>query len=203
MARIYPYVGPPSIAARVADRPAGFPVQSSQDVRRWIRGTGQTVNPEGQVIATFVVDESGVLRIADRRNEHVACAGGKPVLSAGEITFSVTPKQVTAEWVTNQSTGYCPEPESWPAVEKALAPAGIPAPLRFSQEFAFRKCVHCGEINIVKDDYFVCAICSEALPMEWNVSCGPVSASEGVHQGGDATDILITSRSVPSDDSGP
>ncbi|MEU6730442.1 hypothetical protein ABZ917_42625 [Nonomuraea wenchangensis] len=30
----------------------------------------------------------GVLLLAPRRSEHVACAGGRPVLSAGEISFA-------------------------------------------------------------------------------------------------------------------
>ena len=35
---------------------------------------------------TFVIGVDGVLRVADRRSEHVACAGGGDVLSAGELT---------------------------------------------------------------------------------------------------------------------
>jgi hypothetical protein len=170
MLKLYPYVGPPAIAARVAGRPAGFPVNSPQDVRQWIRQTGQTLDRQGQVTATFVVDELGALRIADRRSEHVACAGGKPVLSAGEITFSVTPRLTSVEWVTNQSTGYCPEPESWPAVGAALNWAGIQGPAEFSQACLFRRCVRCGLVNIVKDGFFYCDNCSWPLPSEWNVT---------------------------------
>ena len=48
---------------------------------------------------------------------HVACAAGGPVLSAGEITFD---DDMTVAEITNQSTGFCPEPESWPAVSDAL-----------------------------------------------------------------------------------
>jgi hypothetical protein len=36
---------------------------------------------------TFVIDLNGELRIAPRRSEHVACAEGHAVLSAGEMTF--------------------------------------------------------------------------------------------------------------------
>ncbi|CAM5508234.1 hypothetical protein STANM309S_03657 [Streptomyces tanashiensis] len=36
---------------------------------------------------TFVVGTDGILRLAPRRSEHVACAGGAMVLSAGEIGF--------------------------------------------------------------------------------------------------------------------
>ena len=42
------------------------------------------------------------------------------VLGAGEMTFV----QAGADWrvaeVTNQSTGFCPDPDSWPAVAAAL-----------------------------------------------------------------------------------
>ena len=34
-------------------------------------------------------------------------------------------------------------------------------------EIVFRRCEACGQINIVKDEY-VCAVCDERLPKEWN-----------------------------------
>lgn len=123
----------------------------------------------GNVMATFIIDESGWLRIAERRSEHVACAGGKPVRSAGEMTFTVGQVSVSVSCVTNQSTGYCPEPASWPAVAEALARAGIAAPEGFSQEFAFRHCPRCGSINIIKEGVFECGVCSSQLPKEWNL----------------------------------
>jgi hypothetical protein len=169
MAKIYRYAGPQIIATRVAGQTAGCSVDSPQDVRRWVRQSGQILERAGQVTATFVIDEAGTLRIADRRSEHVACAGGKPVLSAGEITFSITPAQVSVEWVTNQSTGYCPEPESWSTVAAGLTRASIQAPPRFSQEFVFRRCVRCGSLNVVRDNFFECGTCSAELPSEWNV----------------------------------
>src|SRR5207245_3026844 len=121
------------------------------------------------VTATFIIDETGGLLIADRRSEHVACAGGRPVRSAGEMTFTVKTSGVSVAWVTNQSTGYCPEPDSWPAVEAALARAGIAAPDGFSQEFVFRRCPRCGSINIIKSGVFDCGVCSTPLPEEWNL----------------------------------
>jgi hypothetical protein len=42
------------------------------------------------------------------------------VLSAGEITFSRKGKSLVVSDVTNQSTGYCPEPKSWKAVKASL-----------------------------------------------------------------------------------
>ncbi|MBF0289995.1 MAG: hypothetical protein HQM14_19435, partial [SAR324 cluster bacterium] len=57
------------------------------------------------------------LLLAPQRSEHVACAAGRDVLSAGQMAFD--PETVSLEEVTNQSTGYCPEPESWDAVAMA------------------------------------------------------------------------------------
>jgi hypothetical protein len=166
----YRYVGPKTIADRAPPAPAGIRVDSPENVRRWIQQTDQELSATGSVTATFVVDETGILRIADRRSEHVACAGGKPVLSAGEMTFTVMPSDVCVSWVTNQSTGYCPEPDSWPAVEAALARAGIAGPEGFSQEFMFRRCPRCGSINIIKEGVFECGVCATRLPEEWNLN---------------------------------
>jgi hypothetical protein len=165
----YRYVGPKMIADRAPPAPAGVRVESPEDVRRWVRETGQLRCPAGDVTVTFVIDESGWLRVADRRSEHVACAGGRPVRSAGEMTFTVGPVEVSVPWVTNQSTGYCPEADSWPAVRAALERAGIEAPDGFSQEFVFRRCPECGAINVVKDGVFECGVCSAPLPGEWNL----------------------------------
>jgi hypothetical protein len=169
MCRLYSYVGPTEIAAKLRDSSPGTPIHSIIDVLQWIRVTGAELDESGTVTATFVVDENGILRLADRRSEHYACAAGGPVQSAGEITFSVTGGNVVVVWITNQSTGYCPEPESWPAVEAALKLAGIAAPCGFSQVMLFRRCRNCGSINIVKDAVFACEVCSLALPPGWNL----------------------------------
>lgn len=165
----YHYVGPKKIAERARFAPAGLRVESPEDVRRWVQQTGQEPDGAGNVVATFVIDESGWLRIADRRSEHVACAGGRPVQSAGEMTFAIRPKSIRVVGATNQSTGYCPEPDSWPAVESALARAGIVGPEDFSQKFEFRRCLQCGSINIIKDGVFECGVCFAPLPEAWNL----------------------------------
>ena len=126
---------------------------------------------DGSFTVTFVVLSDG-LWVADRHSEHVACARGGPVHSAGEMTFEVDPRgrSVDVVHVTNQSTGFCPEPESWPSVAAALDAAGIAHPAGFSAEMTFRRCPKCGAMNIVKDEWFECALCGGELPSAWN--CG-------------------------------
>jgi len=119
---------------------------------------------------TFVIDLSGRLLLAPQRSEHVACAQGEAVLSAGEITFVRDRQGWEVAEVSNQSTGYCPDTTSWPVVQAALADAGIDPPGAFTHPIVFRRCPGCGQRNIVKDDHFVCAVCDGALPDVWN--CG-------------------------------
>lgn len=166
--RLYHYVGPGEFSDR-SRNVAGFRVTSPQDVARWIRDTQQSPKA-AEITATYVVDPDGWLRIADRRSEHVACSGGGPVRSAGEMTFAKSFTGLSVTWVTNQSVGFCPEPESWPAVREAIVRAGIVPPVGFSQAFVFRRCPDCGSINIVKDNFFVCDVCGAALPESWNLT---------------------------------
>ena len=70
--------------------------------------------------------------------------------------------------VTNQSTGFCPRPQSWPAVARALERVGLKHPGEFTAIYEFRRCDGCGEINVVKDDWFVCDLCEAELNCEWN-----------------------------------
>ena len=159
--RTYRYVGPAHILALINEAEPGVLVVSAGVIHTWLR------HHEGA--ATFVVNTSGDMRIANRRSEHVVCAGGAPVLSAGEVTFVRTAVAgVIASEITNQSTGYCPEPESWPAVAAALDRAGIDHLNRFTSEFVFRQCPSCGQRNIVKDDWWECAVCAAQLPKRWN-----------------------------------
>lgn len=94
----------------------------------------------------------------------MACAGGQDVLAAGEVVL--TADSVLS--VTNQSTGYCPEPECWPVMASALARAGLRRPPTWTAAFVFRRCT-CGQINLVKDDWYVCAVYDAALPAGWNL----------------------------------
>ena len=166
MPRLYSYVGPKAIAERLSTASTGTPIGSIEDLLRWAHPSRVASGSPCSITATFVVDEFGMLRVADRSSEHFACAGGKEVQSAGEVTFHISKGNAEVTWVTNQSTGYCPEPESWPSVREALERAKIRAPFEFSQRMIFRRCDHCGSINIVKDSDFSCGVCSAALPLE-------------------------------------
>jgi hypothetical protein len=169
MPRTYRYVGPNQLADRSTGSPPGTVVESSRDILNWVKRSGQVNDRSGRITATFVVDTEGRLRLADRHSEHVACAGGGPVLAAGEITLGIRGSSVGAEEVTNQSTGYCPEPESWPAVAAAPRAIGVMSPDGYTAELLFRRCPRRGQINVVKDRSFECAVCGTALPAYWNL----------------------------------
>lgn len=173
-ARTYRYVGPDDIRQSVVvNGAAGAAIHVAADLAAQL---AKSASDDGTM--TFVIDTNGILRVASRRSEHVACAGGGDVLSAGELTAVVATKGgeggevvvvvVVVSDISNQSTGYCPEPESWPAVASALESAGITHPGHFTYEAIFRRCIQCGERNLVKDDWFVCALCDAELPEKWN-----------------------------------
>jgi hypothetical protein len=159
-------VGPPEIRLRSSDVAIGKTIESISGLKCWLE-TAEQEPDQPTTIATFVIDNDGQLRLANRRTEHVACAGGNPVLAAGEMTFRVGGSVEVVE-ITNQSTGYCPEPNSWTAVEIALQRLGVNFPEGFTTEFLFRRCESCGQINIVKEDWFVCSVCDAELPRLWN-----------------------------------
>lgn len=123
---------------------------------------------DGSVTATFVIDSEGGLRIADRHSEHVACAAGNPVQAAGEICFERSGSEVMVSEVSNQSTGYCPEPDCWTAVARALDLLGLSRPAFFTAAFHFRRCDRCGSTNLIKDDFFYCLVCDAPLNPVWN-----------------------------------
>ncbi|AFY53022.1 hypothetical protein Riv7116_0419 [Rivularia sp. PCC 7116] len=165
---MYKYVGAEEIRETTAHLPPGSRILSTNDIDDWIRETKQQVDASGLIAATFVVDCEGYLIIADRHSEHIACAGGKRVLSAGEIFFQKFKNDLEIAEITNQSTGFCPEPESWQHVANALNLIKIPYPSSFNVEFIFRRCFACSQINIVKDNIFICSVCKVKLPQKWN-----------------------------------
>ncbi|MFK0258773.1 hypothetical protein [Streptomyces sp. NPDC090445] len=164
----YRYVGPEHVRAAVRGAAAGTPVRTPADFARWAadRSPGELAEP-----FTFVIGTDGILRLAPRRSEHVACAGGHRVLSAGEIGFRF--RAEAGRWavheVSNQSTGYCPDPVSWPAVARALDAAGLDRPNGFTHGIVFRRCPACREHSIVRDSHFACVFCDTDLPRHWNV----------------------------------
>ncbi|MCK2213680.1 hypothetical protein MF672_007735 [Actinomadura sp. ATCC 31491] len=164
--RSYRYAGPAHLKTAIRADSAGHPIRSRNDFDDWIaeRTPAELAEP-----FTFVVDMDGVLRLAPRRSEHVACAGGGPVLSAGEISFSGEAGRWTVVEVSNHSTGYCPDTSSWTAVAAALDRACLGYPPGFTQEVVFRRCPTCQERNIVREDDFVCVFCGSDLPALWNV----------------------------------
>ncbi|MFG2341223.1 hypothetical protein [Streptomyces yangpuensis] len=165
--RAYRYVGPAGPLSLVRPGGGGRGIRSVADLEAWVSAppAGEPGEP-----FTFVVDTAGVLRLAPRRSEHVVCAGGAPVLAAGEMGFS---RAASGAWmvgeVSNQSTGYCPDVVSWAAVADALDTAGIGRPDGYTHEVVFRRCPGCREVGIVREDDFVCVFCDGPLPSRWNV----------------------------------
>ncbi|MEU1177971.1 hypothetical protein ABZ464_10020 [Streptomyces sp. NPDC005820] len=158
----YPYVGPEDIRRAVAPGAEGHVVGGLADLAAFAVEDGEPY--------TYVVGLDGRLRLAPRRSEHVACAGGGDVLGAGEISFRGTGRGWEVHEVSNQSTGYCPDPDCWPAVAAALDRAGVARPEGFTHALVFRRCERCREINVVREGVYVCVFCEEELPVVWNVA---------------------------------
>lgn len=171
----YHYVGPEPIRLKARGMPGGRPIVSLDELASWLKENQGAAVHNGLIAATFVIDPDGALRLTDRRSEHVACASGGPVLSAGELFLSAVAGVVVVQDVSNLSTGYCPEPESWGTVGNALDRIGAVHPGRFTIEVIFRRCPKCGERNVVKDGWFACLVCGGELPAIWNFTGPPIS----------------------------
>lgn len=157
----YRYVGPESVRLRAAAEPAGTPVRTIADLATFAR-IEPTFSSEG---ATFVVTEEHGLLLAPRRSEHVACASGRAVLAAGELAIAHVRGRWTVTYCSNQSTGYCPEPECFDALAFALDALGIARPSAWTYAFVLRRCQLCAQIQVIKDEVFECAVCNAALPV--------------------------------------
>jgi hypothetical protein len=149
----------------VADEPPGAIIDSTDDIVAWLNANLEDADPTGIVFATYTVDAQGRLQIAPRRTEHVACASGGPVTAAGELALASDGSVVEA---SNQSTGFCPEPECWEAVTSVLKRIGVKHPKAFTGAFTFRRCSACTQILIIKDSWFVCDVCDADVPRHWN-----------------------------------
>jgi hypothetical protein len=170
----YEYIGPADLLAQVDSEPTGRRVRTPADFAAWV---AEMPSRDLAEPFTFVIDLLGRLRLAPRRSEHVACAGGQRVLSAGEIGFARLGNGWAVIQVSNQSTGYCPDLESWNAVAAALDAIGLDRPAGFTHEVVFRRCPGCAELNVVKENFFVCAFCEGELPPEWN-ACATVDEAD-------------------------
>ncbi|MBX9427389.1 hypothetical protein K4902_34360 [Streptomyces lateritius] len=164
--RSYRYVGPVELKAAVRSGDGGRRIASASDFGGWIaeQSAADLTEP-----FAFVVGTDGVLRLAPRRSEHVACAAGGMVLSAGEISFAHEADRWTVSEVSNQSTRYCPDVSSWSEVARSLDAVELRRPSGFTHQVVFRRCPDCQEHNIVREDDFVCVFCGSDLPAAWNV----------------------------------
>jgi hypothetical protein len=167
--KIYRYVGPENLLNLIHADICREAVENADSVLSWIRQTDQILNYDNSTTATYIIDTNEIMWICDRHMEHVVCAIGMPVLSAGEVTFRINNNHVEIPYITNQSTGFCPEPKSWIAVNKALKKTNIKHPNKFSVNFIFRLCTNCSTINIVKENFYLCAVCNHALEKQWNL----------------------------------
>ncbi|KJY26769.1 hypothetical protein [Streptomyces katrae] len=164
--RAYRYVGPHHVIAAVQTANSGAPIRTPADFADWAaaQSAGELKEP-----LTFVIGTDGALLLAPRRSEHAACAGGGLVLSAGEVSFASEAGRWIVTEVSNQSTGYCPDVASWPAVAQALDQAALDHPDYFTHPVLFRRCPGCHRHNIVREGHFVCVFCDADLPRRWNV----------------------------------
>lgn len=159
--RLYRYIGPARLLAQVVHGGAA-PLTSPAALAAWL-----AAHPDDRrEPLTFVVDADGWLRLAPRRSEHVACAGGQPVLAAGELQLERGPR---VAWASNQSTGYAPEPSSFAALAEAVRRVGMEVPDGYQPCFDFRRCEGCSQLNLIKDGDWDCAACGGRLPEGWNL----------------------------------
>jgi hypothetical protein len=165
---VYRYIGPTAVRERAAGDPPGRAIANREDLEAFVHEHPEAVREA----ATFVVDASGALRLAPRRSEHVACAGGGPVRAAGELRFARRGAALVVVEASNQSTGFAPEPESWSAVAAAPDAIGIGHPGAYTSAFEFRRCERCAQLNVVKDGWLRCDACDAELPERWNLG-GP------------------------------
>ncbi len=167
----YEFVGNTDLLRLVKPELKGYCIESGADIEYWIKKNDQKLDGNSEITATFIIDLNHNLLINDRHSEHVVCAAGGNILSAGEIAFELLKnKTYVISQITNLSTGYCPSPKSWNAVKHALEKIGIPFPDFFTTAFEFRICSQCGWINVIKDNYFVCinSECQNELPIHEN-----------------------------------
>ena len=161
----YEYIGPEEIFKMIQEKHKGQRIESVDDLVNWILENNGKPKTDDLIICTFVINLEGKLLIADRHTEHVQCANGENVRSAGEMGFYLdNQNKVTIEFVSNQSTGYCPSSASWLEVEHSILKInGLNIPEGFDPEFIFSYCPNCKTRQIVKDEFYFCPKCEERL----------------------------------------
>ena len=98
------------------------------------------------------------------------CAAGQPVLAACEVLFRGTGPGGRVIEISNQPAGDCPDPDSWPALARTLDRPGLAHPGGLTHSVVFRRCPACGQLTIVRDSDFACAVCDSPLPAQQNIS---------------------------------
>lgn len=161
----YEYIGPKEILNSIKPELQGTKIESSKEIVNWLKLNNKITKAENFTVCTFIIDLKGHLLISDRHSEHVQCAFGENVLSAGEIGFKVeSQERVKVESLTNLSTGYCPPPKSWSEVYKTLIQIeGLIIPKKFEPSYIFSYCSQCKQRQIIKDDFYYCPICEKEL----------------------------------------
>lgn len=176
MGRLFPYRGPSRLVPASGARPAGVVVETALQFADLADDPSQERLGDGSVAFTYVVDQSNSLRVANRRSEHVVCAGGEPVLAAGELF--VTPGR-KGSWVvraSNFSNGYMPSEDSFMALKLALERARLPAPKGFDPAIAYRYCGRCMEAVIAETG--ACRVCQAALALKWDLDASVFEPDE-------------------------
>ncbi len=100
MSKVYSYVGAACLNSLENLDAARTLVPFEGDIVAAIRRSKSPKKTE-PIVFTFIVGFNGLLWIADRHSEHVACARGGDVLSAGELTFEVDGGIVIVTDITN------------------------------------------------------------------------------------------------------
>lgn len=164
----YEYIGPKEILEIIEEKYQGRVIETSEEIFDWIIENHSKPKKDDIIICTFIINLENKLVIADRHSEHVQCANGKNVRSAGEIGFQVdNQKRINVFSITNQSTGYCPSAKSWTEVDKALKKIScLTFPNGFEPEFVFSYCPNCKTRQIVREDFYFCPTCEGGLLSE-------------------------------------
>lgn len=162
----YNYIGPVKLLESLSNPSPRFLISNRADLLSWASNHLREELADGTVPATYIIDPKEMLWIADRRSEHVICARGGSILMAGEIFIGVAKGRVWVERISNQSTGYCPAPD-YQVLQIVLDRLGINHPGQFEPACEFRQCSNCGQINLIKEDDYTCAVCGNELSSKW------------------------------------